>query len=137
MRFRFLTGDVHWQEYGGLFYGHVYQRVYDVIRWGGADTHYAHPQAGPGGITVYHADKIAFDLDRCDESGDSDAALVSCGYRRDQGGIWSGGDKIAPPSGPDHDRELLICLAYYGGDDRIMSSSDTNWRRLYRESRDA
>lgn len=137
MRFRFLSGDINWKEYGGLFYARTYARTFEVIRWEGAETDYAHPQAGPSGATVYHADKIAIDLDRCDESGDSEAALASCGYHRDQSGVWSGGIKIAPPSGPEHDRTLLICLAYYGGFDKVASYSDTNWRRLYREIRNA
>lgn len=137
MRFRFLTGDVNWQEYGGLFYARSHDRVFEVIRWHGAETDYDHPQAGPNGVTVYHADKVAINLDICDENGDSDTALASCGHHRDQNGIWNGGDKIAPPSGPDHDRALLICLAYYGGFDMVASYSDTNRRRLYRDIRNA
>jgi len=137
MRFHFLNGDVNWKEYGGLFYARVDKRTYEVIRWEGAETDYDHPQAGPCGVTVYHADKIAIDLDRCDESGDSEAALDSCGLRRDQNGIWYGQVKIAPPFGPDHDRQLLICLASFGGYDHIASYSDTNWRRLYQKIRKA
>lgn len=136
MRFYFLNGDVNWREYGGLFYARVGKRRFEVIRWGGAETDYDHPQAGPGGITVYHAEKTAVDLDFVNDDWIK-GALAMSGLTRDENGIWNGGDKLAPARGKLHDLILLECLVHYGVGDRIAYDTDTNWRRLYRNIRNA
>ena len=119
-RFRFLTGDVNFVDYGGAWYWHAGDRVYHVIRLDNQED-----CCGRDAAETYWCDLRIVDLNAVGASIGN--ALESCGAL-----------DYALQAELDKDyarRDLIIveaCVAY-GAYAPMVSLSGNNWRKMWRE----
>lgn len=124
-RFKFLTGDVNWPDYGGKFYRRVAKgegptwgrfHVMEVLNW---NEHDSNPEC------TYNVDLSEVDLDEATAKM-IDEALRSC---------YGEADAISVEADPNAALIKVECLHSYGSKAPLWNRSGNNLRKLMAECR--
>ena len=126
-RFKMLTGDVNWQDHGGVFF-RFYEGLYDIVRFDSWESLVGFHDAD--GMPTYNAVTGYVDPAHTEWSDIMDA--LRCTGAVDGQGEWSAGWF---ETGPQH-LVALQGLIWYGCWERVADISGNNWQKLYREARE-
>jgi len=124
MNFKFLTGDMNWQTYGGKFVSKKlnngdfdYWLVMDVINW--------HEATGDESPEKYCVEVMAIAPSELPQE-ELDSAWESCGY----------GESLEDSIKKYGDLFLVEMISSYMGGARIFSESGNNLKKLMKEARE-
>ena len=127
-RFRFLTGDVNFTDYGGKWWRSVGDRRFHVLELSNMDDLCGKDNAGQ---PPYLLELTEVDLDTADLEG----ALRSCGFVQRDGAIVNEYDGAIVAEGKDVDAVLVEAVHGYGQKAPLHSVASRNWRRAFAEAR--
>lgn len=130
-RFRFLTGDCNYTEYGGKWFWRVRGRKYHVIELLNWIDAVGEREASDVGAT-YNVSLREVDLDCIERAGEIPNAVRFIGATDGPDGLDLG-YRIGPMKGLERDLALVEACHSYGLAAPICEENGNNWRRMMAE----